>query len=450
MALYVNGRLVTNRSPGHLQVDPLKINQRYALQRFLNACSGRGASPIKFNGSIFNVNGPHHDADFRAWGGLYWFQNTRLAYWPMLASGDFDLMQPLFQMYLNALPLARWRTQLWHGVTGAFFPEAMYFWGLHSNDDYGWNRSGRRLDEVANGAVAVHYNGNLELLSLALEYCQYRQDRQFARETLLPLAQPILDWWMQRFPPGSDGRVVLPRLSALETYHESTDPAPDLAGLSWVLEGLLALPESWIPDALRMVWQSYHACLPPLPRSGLSLSGSLAPARTYAPIARNTENPELYAVFPYRLFGLTKPELEIARLTFMNRVFMGSRGWQQDDIHAAFLGLMPEARMAVVDRFNHSDPYSRFPAFWGPNFNWVPDQDHGGVALIALQSMLLQSDQSKILLFPAWPKEWNVDFKLHAPQNTVVQGVYRNGKIERLQITPHRRIRDLIICQPQS
>jgi len=450
MALYLNGQPLTNRTPGHLRVDPVAINQRYALQRFLNAGSGRGASAIKFNGSIFNVDGPIYDADFRAWGGPYWFQNTRLAYWPMLASGDFDLMPPLFRMYLSALPLARWRTQQWHGMPGAFFPEAMHFWGLHTGDDYGWNRSGRRIDEVVNGAVAHHYNSNLELLALALEFYQYRQDPQFARETLLPLAQAILDWWMRRFPSGPKGWIVLSPLSALETYYEATDPMPDLAGLIWVLDGLLALPDSWISPSQRTAWKTYRASLPPLPLSAEGYPRGLAPAREYVPIARNTENPELYAVFPYRLFGICRPELEMARVTFLNRVFMGSRGWQQDDIQAAFLGMMPDARMAVVDRFNQNDPQSRFPAFWGPNMNWVPDQDHGGVALMALQSMLLQSDQSRILLFPAWPKEWDVDFKLHAPQNTVVRGIYRRGKLEHLQVTPQRRIRDLVICQPQS
>ena len=36
-------------------------------------------------------------------------------------------------------------------------------------------------------------------------------------------------------------------------------------------------------------------------------------------------------------------------------------------------------------------------------------------------------------LFPAWPAEWNVDFKLHAPGKTVVECVYRGGKVEKLE-----------------
>ena len=60
---------------------------------------GRGAQPIKFNGSIFSYGKPD-DPDFRRWGGPgFWFMNLRLIYWPMLAAGDFDLMLP-------------WRTEL--------------------------------------------------------------------------------------------------------------------------------------------------------------------------------------------------------------------------------------------------------------------------------------------------------------------------------------------------
>ncbi len=41
------------------------VSQAYALQRFLNACAGRGAYPIKFNGSIFNVDAKVKDVFFR-------------------------------------------------------------------------------------------------------------------------------------------------------------------------------------------------------------------------------------------------------------------------------------------------------------------------------------------------------------------------------------------------
>ncbi|MCS6950948.1 MAG: DUF5703 domain-containing protein, partial [bacterium] len=130
------------------------VTRGYALQRFLYACAGRGAYPIKFNGSIFTVDSrepdEHFDADYRRWGGEYWFQNTRLIYWNMLPAGDYDLMQPLFRMYRDALPLARERTRRYFGHDGAYFPETITSWGAYANVNYGWNREGKPVSHIDN------------------------------------------------------------------------------------------------------------------------------------------------------------------------------------------------------------------------------------------------------------------------------------------------------------
>jgi len=57
--------------------------------------------------------------------------------------------------------------------------------------------------------------------------------------------------------------------------------------------------------------------------------------------------------------------------------------------------------------------------------------------------MLLQYEGKDILLFPAWPKGWDVEFKLHAPWETVVEGKTRDGKIESLRVTPGQRRGDI-------
>ena len=105
------------------------VTQSYLLSRFMNAAGGRGASPIKHNGSIFSVGKPD-DPDFRRWGGPgYWFMNQRLVYWPMLAAGDFDLMLPWLRMYRAMLPLQEHRTRTYFNHGGAHFPETVMFWG---------------------------------------------------------------------------------------------------------------------------------------------------------------------------------------------------------------------------------------------------------------------------------------------------------------------------------
>jgi hypothetical protein len=85
----------------------------------------------------------------------------------------------------------------------------------------------------------------------------------------------------------------------------------------------------------------------------------------------------------------------------------------------------------------------RFPAFWGPGFDWVPDHNWGGSGMIGMQEMLLQTDDKRILLFPAWPKDKEVHFKLHAPYNTTVEAEWKNGKLEMLKVLPAARQKDV-------
>ena len=421
------------------------VSQGYVLQRFISACGGRGAFPIKFNGSIFTVDhagGKEFDADYRQWGGPYWFQNTRLAYWPMMASGDFDLMRPLFGMYLDALPLAEQRVRTYYDHAGAFFPETMYFWGAPTGTNYGWDRAGVPDGFIRNSYIRYYWSGALELTTMMLDYHAHTQDRQFLQSTLLPLAQSIIEFYDRHYPRDGQGKILLKPAASLETWHVAVNPLPEIVGLGFVLDKMLALPDDAVSKARRADWRRLLGELPSLPSGKVDGRTCLLPASEYSHRA-NSENPELYAVFPYRRFGLGKPDLEVGRLTFQRRMVKGTGGWRQDAIQAAYLGLTDVAKEYTVKNFSSGDPGSRFPAFWGPNFDWIPDQDHGSVAVIALQTMLLQTEDRKILLLPAWPKHWNVEFKLHAPYNTTVEGVYRDGKLLRLKVTPSARTSDV-------
>jgi hypothetical protein len=65
--------------------------------------------------------------------------------------------------------------------------------------------------------------------------------------------------------------------------------------------------------------------------------------------------------------------------------------------------------------------------------------------MIGLQEMLMQTTGEKIRLLPAWPQDWDVDFRLHAPKNTIVEGSVRNGEVQDLKVRPESRLADIII-----
>ena len=64
--------------------------------------------------------------------------------------------------------------------------------------------------------------------------------------------------------------------------------------------------------------------------------------------------------------------------------------------------------------------------------------------------MLVQDVGDKILLLPAWPADWDADFKLHLPPKTVVSGKVMSGKLTDWQIEPATRRKDVIVYQPQK
>lgn len=140
-------------------------------------------------------------------------------------------------------------------------------------------------------------------------------------------------------------------------------------------------------------------------------------------------------------------DLEMARHTYNNRRVKQNKGWCQDETQAAYLGLVGEASKGLTRRAKTKHKESRFPAFWGPNFDWLPDQCHGGNLLMGLQAMILQADDGKIRLLPAWPKGWDLDFKLCAPQNTTIQGTVKNGKLIDMKVTPESRRKDVIVIE---
>ena len=438
------------------------VSRSYALQRYVQACAGRGHYPIKFNGSIFNVPypGKQEDADYRRWGPGYWWQNTRLPYYSMCAAGDYEMLRPLFRMYAqDLLALWRYRTQRYFGYDGIFFSECVYFWGDVFTETYGWTPYAEREDPLQESRYHKwEWVGGLELIFLMLDFFDHQQDLPFLQETLLPFANLTLEFFDHYYPTNDQGKLVMHPAQALETWWDCTNPLPEIAGLRAVAQRLLALPAEATTPQQRTTWTELLRKIPDLPTREEGGVRMLAPADAYA-WCRNIENAELYAVFPFRLLSFEKDDQELAHAALQHRQFLGYYGWRQNDLFLAYLGLADSARDAVVSRAgnqNHdcqgiAEPanamqnFSRFPAFWGPNFDWYPDQCHGGVLNTTLQAMLLQCEGRKIYLCPAWPLEWDVSFRLHAPCHTTIEGSVVEGELK-YRVTPVEREKDVVVC----
>ncbi|MCC5975101.1 MAG: hypothetical protein JJT81_13750 [Rubellimicrobium sp.] len=447
-------------------VADMTIGKAHALQRYMQACAGRGILPIKFNGSIFTVEPAplpaahtHNESDpatvrdnpdWRRWGDCHWWQNVRMPYHAMQATGDFDLMLPLFDMFERIRPFAEARARLYHGVDGCYFPETLTIWGAYANGDYGWDRSGKHMNEVNAPYWRYAWNQGLELVALMLDYHDHTQDAAFVRERLLPMALSVLRYFDSRFGKDADGRIILDPTQSKETYWQGViNDTPSISGLIEVTSRLGRLPDGLTTVEERQFIGHMAAATPDLPFEVVEIDGQIrrkiAVAQTYEPIRTNVENPELFPVWPFRLSGLHRPLLDEGRNAYRLRGSCNDVGWGYDSNAAALLGLTEEAAGIVKSRMANSNAAYRWPATWGPNFDWLPDQCHGGNLMATINYMLLQSVGDAILILPAWPQHWDVSFRLHAPRQTTVDVTLAGGKVTALTVSPADRRKDVVL-----
>lgn len=437
-----------------------EISRNYTLFRYMLGCNAYGSVPTKFNGGLFTFDPCHIDEkqaftpDYRKWGGgTMTAQNQRLVYWPMLKSGDFDMMPSQFDFYNRMLRNAELRSRVYWQHEGACFCEQIENFGLPNPAEYGF----KRPDWFDKG---LEYNAWLEYeWDTVLEFCQMiLETKNYADADIaqyIPLIESSLTFFDEHYrllasrrgrkALDGDGHLILFPGSACETYKMTNNASSTIAALRTVLETygkkdemLKTIPP--IPLRYIEVKDSLNPAATPL------LKQTISPAVSWERI-NNIETPQLYPVFPWRIYGVGKENLDIARDTYFYDPdaikFRSHTGWKQDNIWAACLGLTEEARRLSLAKLSNG-PH-RFPAFWGPGYDWTPDHNWGGSGMIGLQEMLLQTNGEQILLFPAWPKEWNVHFKLHAPGNTTVEATLKDGRVTDLKVLPESRKKDVVI-----
>ncbi|MHC4201400.1 MAG: DUF5703 domain-containing protein [Planctomycetota bacterium] len=477
------------------------IARNYALFRYMQASNLTGREPTVFNGGLFTfdplyangLRGPGYTPDHRQWGAAFTAQNQRLIYWPMLKNGDFDLMPPGFSFYLDGLVNATERVRHYWGHDGCCFEEQSAITALPGACQYGFHEGGGRgrpkgyeVGIQVNEAGGMVYEEQLDWSWLILEYHRF-SGRDISRCMAFIERSVIFydEHYRYRLKQRTgreldeDGRLVIYPANTLEGHWNCRNPASVIAGLHQVLTRLLELPEKYSPPEKKKRWREVLARLPELPVGTAKGHRILKPAENFGHTSWHM--PEMYPLFPYQVYGLGMEDLALMRDTFMHGVSRGSRdghqAWRQGFIHYARLGMRERARRQAVRKL--SDGPHRFPAFWPKDIDWVPDHNWGGCGMIGLQEMLMQTHpaapaslrapssgpseertdrgggtssvqalrkgEDRIRLLPAWPKEWDVDFKLHAPRHTVVEGSVRGGEVRELRVTPESRRKDVVV-----
>ncbi|HML74142.1 MAG TPA: DUF5703 domain-containing protein [Anaerohalosphaeraceae bacterium] len=458
-------------NPGKGESDPgFLIGRNYQLFRYMLACNRDGELPLLFNGGIFTtdnngrIKGNNNDElptfegepvtpDFRRWMGCYFMsQNQRWLGWPTVASGDSDLLSPTTRFYRDRAKVAADRAQK-QGADGMVYTEPLDIWGLcpvgprpdglcgaaHLTYHFSMGLENAWMNLQANSSTGYPIDQDLEWMIGTV----YFYDSFYRSETKKRTDKEL----------GDDGKLLLYPINGLEYASGATNSIDAVCGLRRVTEGLLRLSE--LPQASRIRLEKIQATLPEIPTGTRQGRQSLLPARSMEGEYNKWEPIEMYAYWPYRLAGITRPDtLQLARDTWETipadraRLCKQDYSWMANVANMAALAWPQKAKeRAIYKMANTAAPQARFPAFFGPGHDWLPDHNWGGAGMTGIQEMILAPEpgpNGKLHLFAGWPEEWDVDFKLHAPGQTVVEGQLQGGKLKSLKVTPESRTKDIV------
>jgi len=371
---------------------------------------------------LYNFNQDH-----QAWYPAgYWLWNLRGQISANLASGNFALNLPIFDMYLNDLPaIQSWTSANMNGKAGACVPETMRFNG---NGYY----NGGGINSNASCAVASSPSFNAETITsgaeIALWIWQQYQDTGSLSflQKYYPVLQQTATFMLAWQSVGSDGF-----LHSVDNAHETqwavqdpvTDQAADQALFSATANAAALLnTDSSLVSRLKTALGQIR----PYPRTdqashtqqlgpSADASGTDVIANSYQQTAatHNVENLGLEPVWPYGVIGdntvINGDNLTaLAQRTYSHRQYVNNPDWTYDSIQAARLDLASEV---ANDLTNSTKTYQVYPsglAAWNPGTLDEPYIEHVSNVAATLDEALATDYDGTLRFAPAWPSGWDV------------------------------------------
>jgi hypothetical protein len=302
-------------SQGHIElssadgeVDFVERNYHYFL--YVMASSSRGKFPPKFNGMLWNTGG-----DLRTWGAQHWFANLSCYYEALPATGRFDLMDPMYDMYSGMLPACSVAARQQWGSQGMFIPETTYFDGLgklpddiaaemrelyllrkpwdqrstrfrayaetkhpHSSrwnwiQTAGWQQGHYVLADRGSGPygpVTHNFGTTAKVAYLFWRRYEFTMDLAWLRDRGYPMLKSAAEFYRNHpnVRRGDDGRIHIHNSNSNESVFGARDTDEDLAAMHGIFAAAIRAGRILRADPeLQSSWTEFHASLSPLPTS---------------------------------------------------------------------------------------------------------------------------------------------------------------------------------------
>ncbi len=374
--------------------------------------------------------GPWITSSEPAWGGDYTLDyNYYCPFNGMASSNRLEQMAGMFQPILAFMDAGRVRASKKKRVNGKAFPEGLPGvqypahigpWGMETYFDCG----------LQSNAVfaAIPF----------IWYYRYTLNREFLKNTAYPYLREVADFWDSYLQKDGKGRYVVYESSARESWSGShdTNPCVDLAFLKNLYANLLPMSETLgVDEGRRAKWRDILEHLSPLPTTdymGLTVFRECENRPEISTDGPGDNPVNMLSIYPGGNVGLdSDPQL---LQTARNSLKVMS-SWDQGNAFANIFVMAARVGWPAEDLMERMK--KRIRKIRQPNLTYQSD-GHGleGVgALEAVNSMLLQSQEGILRLFPVWPKGHDAKFKnMRAMGAFLVDGEIRNDSVQDVSI----------------
>ncbi|MCQ2429471.1 MAG: glycoside hydrolase family 95 protein [Clostridia bacterium] len=434
------GRLPTRervRRYGEGQEDAALPALLFNFGRYLTIAASRpGSQPM-------NLQGIWNEHFFAPWHSNYTVNiNTEMNYFPTLACGLPEMCQPLNAMIADLAKTGQETAHRLYGAPG---------WVCHHNTDL-W----RHTQPVAGMAVWLFWNGAGGWMCHHLyEYYEYTMDKDFLRQTALPIMEGALTFYLSQLETAPDGsRILFPSTSPENQFffEDGRSAVSETTEMTMSIVRELCANYLTACETLGVDNEVRRKAAEEYPKLRLPQIGSDGRILEWYREMPETEVchrhlSHLYALHPgHEITPETTPELaEAARKSLIVRGDEGT-GWSlawkinmwarlQDGDHCAKL-IRDQLRLVRGEETSahgggtYGNMFCAHPPF-------QIDGNFGAASGIA--EMLLQSDMTTVHICPALPSAWkNVTVKgLCAKCGRVIDFTVRDGQLVHCTVNGH-------------
>jgi hypothetical protein len=389
------------------------------LYLYTEAASMRGEYPGSQAGvaDMFNFSEDHQDW----YPAGTWFWNLRTQIATNIASGNYELNIPIFNLYLDNLPaLEAWTKAQMGGLPGICIPETMRFNGNGYQND-----STPDSDASCREASNPTWNGltittGTELSLWIWQQYENTRDLSFLRR-YYPLIEQSAIFLLAYQRVGSDGY-----LHAIANSHEDQwgvqDPTTDLAAdqalfpvvaqAARVLhtDGGLAAEAKKAESEIEPYARTDEATHTQLLGPSADASGTDVIGDSYQPTAtiHNVENDGLEPVWPYGVISDDDALTALADRTYEYRPNVGTPDWNFDAIDAARLDMSSQVASDLVASTEKYQAYVSGMGSWQGGAGDEPYIEQAAGVATALDEAAATDYDGTLRFAPAWPSGWNL------------------------------------------